>query len=102
MTDSIRVSTIAVDDYELYMPLLEAMRHDLEETLAEKPNAVFYPGRSMVVNRFLTTLRDLMGVSGQTLPSLDEREKMAAALVFAIIQRYCVALLKFEPSRSPG
>ena len=79
---------LAAEDYELYMPLLEAMRLDLEETLEDRSNAVFYPGRSIVVNRFLATLRSILGEQGE----------ISAQSVCSAIKSYHSALLSRAPS----
>mgnify|MGYP003642409571 CR=1 FL=1 len=89
---------LAAEDYELYMPLLEAMRLDLEETLEGRPNAVFYPGRSIVVNRFLATLRSILGEDGRDLVTLDERGEISAQSVCSTIKSYHSALLSRAPS----
>ncbi|MEX1669226.1 hypothetical protein AB4876_09910 [Zhongshania guokunii] len=91
------VCQVALADYELYMPLLEAMEQDLEETLAENSDAQFFVGRSLVVNRFLNTLRGLMGEEGGRLPLLDESAPIPSTSVFALIQRYHVAFLAAKP-----
>ncbi|CAA0099967.1 hypothetical protein [Zhongshania aliphaticivorans] len=88
---------IPAEDYELYMPLLEAMQLDLEETLVEKPDAVFYPGRSIVVNRFLGTLKSLLGGGGESLAMLDERGVISAESVSKTINSYQSAFLKMAP-----
>ena len=89
---------LAAEDYELYMPLLKAMRLDLEETLEDRPNAVFYPGRSIVVNRFLATLRSILGEDGRDLVTLDEQGEISAQSVCSAIKSYHSALLSRAPS----
>ena len=89
---------IAQEDYELYMPLLEAMRLDLEETLEDKPNAVSYPGRSIVVNRFLATLKVMLGEDSSNLAMIDEQSSVSAQSVCSTIEAYHAALLKCAPS----
>jgi len=97
MSDLYIENVVANADYELYMPLLEAMQLDLEETLADKSNALFYVGRSLVVNRFLNTLRHLMGEEGSRLPLLNEDGPIASKAVFELIQRYHTAFLAMKP-----
>ena len=100
MSPPVSDAPLAAEDYELYMPLLEAMRLDLDETLEDKPNAVFYPGRSIVVNRFLATLKSILGEDGSSLVMLDEQGAISAQSVCLTIRSYHSALLRRAPSNN--